>query len=327
MTSGVGASLREHRLEVDGDLAGARVEGLLRVAALLEEVIHGASGERRGGDPGPGEDDLREHGVEVVPAEAPDARGGEDLVTEAAHADDGRVERAAAQIVDDDEIALRRERVAVAVRVLEAGRRRLVEHRHDVEAGAAEGVHRDEALGAVRVGGDGDGGAEHGSLGEGAANVGALAQCAAHVLEEAGDHVGDEDVGAADARALPGARVHAREEPLERAHHGERGIVGDRGRVEAVKELAALLGDERRDPLRRVAGRVGEADDGVVPTVGAGDHRARGAEVDAQVHGGMLPRLRSPGACFASSSGPRRGAARAASPAGRRRRRSPRSPR
>ncbi len=72
--------------------------------------------------------------------------GGDGLVVLAGHVHERGVEGAAAQVVDDDVLASRGDGVAVAVRVLEAGGRRLVEHPDDLEACAAEGVERDEAL-------------------------------------------------------------------------------------------------------------------------------------------------------------------------------------
>src|SRR5262245_7928104 len=64
---------------------------------------------------------------------------------------EGRVEGAAAEIVDDDVLALRGDGVAVAVGVLKACSGGLVEERDNLEARSVEGVDGEESLRAVGV--------------------------------------------------------------------------------------------------------------------------------------------------------------------------------
>ena len=214
--------------------------------------------------------------------------GGEDLVASARHADDRGVEGAAAEVVDPDDVAPGRERVPMPVGVLEARRGGLVEHRDGLEACAAERVERDEPLAAVRVGGHRDGRAET-ALRDAAPHVRPRAQRVVHVGDEAGDEIAQRDLdGAHPDRVLGSGR--AREPPLERADHGS---AGRRRDIEPEAELPVLLGDDRRDPLDRVAGRIVEPDHGVVAPVCAGDDRARRSEVDAEFQSGphsCLPR-------------------------------------
>src|SRR5690606_19256400 len=117
--------LAEGGLEVDARLPGARVEALLRVAALIAQARQGRRIELPLLDLRLGEDEIDDDLVEVVAAELVDARGREDLVARALHPHQRGVERAAAEVVDDDVIAPRRERVAMTVRVLEPGGGRL----------------------------------------------------------------------------------------------------------------------------------------------------------------------------------------------------------
>ncbi len=124
----------EHVLEIDRHLARARVQALLRVAALIDEALERARRERFARELRPLEDERDEDLVEVVAAELVDPGGGEHLVPAPAHADERGVERAAAEVVDDDVVALRRERAPVPVGVLEAGGGGLVQHRHGRES-------------------------------------------------------------------------------------------------------------------------------------------------------------------------------------------------
>ena len=128
--------------------------------ALFEQQPLGASGNRVAVNLGLGEREPEEHVVEVVAAQAVDTRRGDHFVHRPAHADERNVEGAAADVVHDDVIFFRGERAAVAVGVLEAGRRRFVEKAEHVEAGAPKRVEADETLGAVRVRRGGDEGFE-----------------------------------------------------------------------------------------------------------------------------------------------------------------------
>ena len=73
---------------------------------------------------------------------------------------DGGIESAAAQVVDEDCGALGIECARMAVRVLEACGRRLVDHREDIPSRAAEGLEGQEALRRPCVRRDADEGLE-----------------------------------------------------------------------------------------------------------------------------------------------------------------------
>jgi hypothetical protein len=102
------------------------------------------------------DDHLRKRAIEVVTAEPRQSARCDDVVALPAHAHQRRIERPAAEVVDQDVLALRGDRVPVAVRIFQARGRGLVQHRGHVEARAAEGLQRDEALRAVRVRGSRD---------------------------------------------------------------------------------------------------------------------------------------------------------------------------
>ena len=132
------------------------MQALLRLAALIEESLEGARGNRACRDVRSVEHEVEEYLVEVVPAEPTHPGRREDLVAALAHAHERRVEGPAAEIVDHDVLATLRERVAVTVRVLETRRGRFVQQRARQEAGATKRVERDEARRGVRVRGHGD---------------------------------------------------------------------------------------------------------------------------------------------------------------------------
>ena len=89
--------------------------------------------------------------IDVVAAEVRVAVGGDDLDHVVADLEDRDVERAAAEVVDGDDLVL-----LLVEPVGERGRGRLVDDALDLEAGDAAGVLGGLALGVVEVRGDGD---------------------------------------------------------------------------------------------------------------------------------------------------------------------------
>src|SRR5256885_1020378 len=67
---------------------------------------------------------VEKHGIEVVAAEPRMTARSDDVVRAPAHAHERGVERAAAEIVDHDVLALGGDRVSISVRVLDTRRRR-----------------------------------------------------------------------------------------------------------------------------------------------------------------------------------------------------------
>src|SRR6185437_12268223 len=98
-----------------------------------------------------GDEPVHDHVVDVVAAEVRVAVGRDDLDDLLAHLEDRDVERAAAEVVDGDQVVL-----ALVEPVGERGRRRLVDDALDLEAGDAAGILRRLALRVVEVGRDGD---------------------------------------------------------------------------------------------------------------------------------------------------------------------------
>jgi hypothetical protein len=126
-------------------------------------------------------------------------------------------------------------------------------------------------------------------------HVGPLDERFAHVADEARDQVAQRELRGSHPDPLlgPGGR---RQKPLERSDDVR--SLATRC-VETVGELAAPLGDDRRDPLDRISGRIVKADDRVVAAVRACHDRSRGSEVDAEVQWpasrdeGIVPPLRA----------------------------------
>jgi hypothetical protein len=272
--------------------------------AILREL--GSRRKIRAGDLGRVARERDERVVEIVAAQVVHARRPEDLVPVASHADERRVERAAAEVVDDDVITLRRERAPVPVRVLEPRRRRLVQHGHRREARAPERLEGDEALRPVRIRGDGDDAADGLPRRQGfrlglalRLDRGALflpqvrlrLQRDAKPNEEALDELPEPEGARAHLHDLAGDGARIGEQSLERTHH--RPGVAQRERFEAEEQLPSPLRHDRREPVVRVSALVEEAHDGVVATVGVRHHRARGPEIDAQLHA-RPPRARGP---------------------------------
>src|SRR2546427_12526782 len=93
---------------------------------------------------------VEQDNVEVVAAEFGDSLAAQDFVVALDEVDHRRIERAAAEIGNDQSLALRRSAAARQVMgVLDARRRRLVHHQLRLEARAAERLVRDEWLDAV----------------------------------------------------------------------------------------------------------------------------------------------------------------------------------
>ena len=284
-------------LEVDRDLARARVEALLRVAALRGEPLDRARRELALRDPGAREDHVDEHRVEVVAAELVHAGRRHHVVRAPAHPHERRVERPAPQVVHDNVIALARERVAMAMRVLEPRRRRLVEHRRGREPGAPEGVERDEALRAVRVRGHRDDRAHRvlallllRSLRQQRARVRARRDRLPERAEEAREQVRHGEPGRPDGDARVRHRARIGEPPLEAPDDAPARVVRQRERVEAESQLPARSATDRRIEVVRVPRFVVEADDRIIAAVRARHHSARRPEIDRRASRSHLHR-------------------------------------
>ncbi len=114
------------RCEVERDLLRVRVDRLFRGPTLAEEIgaCRGVIGERQ---PSFVERHCAERSVEVVATELRDAARRLDVVASIGEINERRVERASAEVVDDDVLAARVERGLVTVRELDPRGRGLVE--------------------------------------------------------------------------------------------------------------------------------------------------------------------------------------------------------
>ncbi len=204
--------------------------------------------------------------VPVVAAEAVVARGGADLdgaeVVVLAHLEEGDVERAAAEVEDEDELVL----LAPVEAVGEGGRGGLVDDAEHVEARDLAGLLRGLALGVVEVRGDGDD-----RVGHRVAQV--LLGVALELAEDAGGQLLRRVLLVVDADGPVGAHV---------ALDGRDGAV-DVGDVLALGGLAdqhlAVLGE--RDDGRRGPRALGVGDDGGLSALQDRDHRVGGTQVDS----------------------------------------------
>jgi hypothetical protein len=259
--------------EVDHHPPRLRQEPLLRDPALLAQGVQGPGPEILGREPGPLEHQLEEHLVEVVAAEAALAVAAEDGVPGAVGLDERAVEGAAAEVVHRDPGAARGEAAGLVVGVLEAGGGGLVEHRDHVDAGAAEGLERHDALGRVGVGGDRDGDLP-----------GRDRQRLPHRGEIGGHQVQQQVLAPAELHHRAGMGARISEQPLEGAQ--VRGARAGRALgLEAVDELAVDVRDHRGEVVPAVPVGVGEVEDGIVAAVHARRDGAGGAHVDSDAHG------------------------------------------
>ena len=229
-----------------------------------------------------GREPVHDRLVEVVAAEVVVTRGRLDLEHAVADLEHGHVERAAAEVEDEDRL------VGLLVEAVgERGRRRLVDDALDVEPRDAAGVLGGLALVVVEVRGDGDDRAV-----DGLAEIGLGVR-----LELLQDHRGDLRRG-----MLLAARLHARvatgtgddlvrddrlllaDLGLLAAHEaldGEDGVggVGDRLAL-GHRADEALTGLREGDDGRRGAATLGVLDDGRLAALEDGHARIRRAEID-----------------------------------------------
>ena len=227
-------------------------------------------------------DDL---GVEILAAEEGVAVGRLHLEHAVADLEDRDVERAAAEIVDRDRLA-----VLLLHPISERGRGRLVDDAQHLEAGDLAGILGRLALGVVEIGRDGD----H-RLGDGLAQIGLGGFL--HLLKDEGRDLARRIILA--ARLHPGVAIRALDDLIgdelgvllgdriveaaaDQALHREHGIVGIGDRL-ALRRLAdqplAVLGegDDRRRRARafRIFDNLG------LPALHDGDRAVGGAEIDA----------------------------------------------
>ena len=223
--------------------------------------------------------------VPVVAAEVVVAVGRLDLEDAVADLEDGHVERAAAEVEDEDRLLL----VALVEAVGQRGRGRLVDDAQDLEAGDLAGVLGGLALHVVEVRGDGDD-----RLRDGLAEV--LLGVGLELLQDhRRDLLGrvvlalDVDLDAAvlalrdlvgDGLALRGGLLElAADEALDRLDRVLR--VGDRLVLRGLAHDALAVLAER-DDRRRGAIAFGVDDDGRLAALEDGHRRVGGTEVDTE---------------------------------------------
>ena len=271
-------------LAVDGhgdELRGGS-QGLLSAASVLDEALPGLVAEQTRVGASRRREAGREDHVEVVAADQVQAARTQDLVQRARRGDDRCIERAAAQVVDEDRRALGVQGARVAVRVLKTCGRGLVDHRQDIPARAAEGLQGQESLRGPRVRGNADEGLELFGSGEGS-HGGVRAQLAGDVRQEAGQSVeyGDAVVSQAQRGRVGHRRI--RQQPLEGAQVGSALTCRVLG-VKAVDQAVAVQGEDRRNEVDGVLSIVDEGDDWIVPPINNSDRGCGGAKIYSKSH-------------------------------------------
>jgi hypothetical protein len=249
---------------VDDDLARVGVERFLLPPAFLEQPEQFAH--RELGEGCLAHRQLREHVIEVVPAERGDARAGYHGVDRLVELHQGRVKGAAAQVVDQQAAS-----ELLAVAELDGRRRRLVEQAEDLESGPLESLDGQEALVAVRVRRH----AQH-DLEEPVEAQAAL-EFAGHPHEEL--HQGLRR--AIDLERGLGPAVLER--PLQRSDEGPAGLCLALPGRPSVAAFLAPEGHHRREPVHRSLGGL-EGQNRIVAAVDRRHYHPRGPEVDPESH-------------------------------------------
>ena len=217
--------------------------------------------------------------VPVVATEVVVAGGRLDLHDAVADLQQGHVERAAAEVEDEDPLLL----VGLVQAVGQGGRGGLVDDARDVEARDLAGLLGGLALGVVEVRGDGDDRVGH-----------RLAEVGLRVPLELAQHAGADLLGREALvvdRHLEGAVAHV---ALDRADGAVR--VGDGLALgDLADEHLAVLGE--RDDRGGRARALGVRDHDGLAGLEDGDAGVGGTEVDADstTHGGWFLSVRMPG--------------------------------
>ena len=133
--------------------AALRGQVLLGVPALIQQVVKLGVGQILLRDPGFVQHHRGHEQVDVVTAQVAQPVRGQNLVRGADDVDQGGIERAPSQVVDQDPGALGGDGCRLAMRVLETCGAGLVEHGSDAEASPLEGLQGQQALGPIGVGG------------------------------------------------------------------------------------------------------------------------------------------------------------------------------
>lgn len=270
-------------IEIDGDAAGVGVERFFFAAGLFLEAEGFGLGEVFGGEAGFGEGFFGEEVVKIVAAEGGDAFAGDDVVGVAVEFDEGGVEGAAAQVVNEDGV-LGGGFFAVAVAVFDGGGRGFVQQADDLEAGLAEGFDGEEALVGVGAGGD----AEHDFelFAGGDLQVGVVAE---GVMETGGEFGEDEREGGDETGdGDGGVGTGVTEETFQAADDGGGGIRLRGPGLPPVDAVAVGDTHERGVPFADFALGAFEGDNRVIPAIGHGDDDARGTEIDSQPHSARI---------------------------------------
>ena len=139
---------KSRRVEVHEEVPRLGTQGFLGDSARLDEFVTIDRGvaEMTCGQ-------ISQHLVEVVATEVIETDGVEDFRALAGHVDQGCVEGATTEVIDDDPGALGIEVPGLTEGEFQPGRRRLVDEAEHINAGLTCSIHRHEALSGVSVGG------------------------------------------------------------------------------------------------------------------------------------------------------------------------------
>ena len=188
--------------------------------------------------------------VEVVAADVREAGAGHHGVSVVLHFDQGRVEGAAAEVINQHRpsrltLALR----ALAMAELDAGRGGLVEHAQHLEAGRAKSLRRQKPLIAVGIGRH----ADHDF--DGLAAFERERRCLAQLLAESRQHLRHQfhyRHGAA-GEIQPRGGSGPFQQPLQRAKYRPSAIALHSPRAPAVAAFITADGHQGREPFPRLS--------------------------------------------------------------------------
>ena len=234
---------------------------------------------------------LSQKEIDVVASEIAQPARGQHLVRSAVDIHQRGVESPAPQVVNQDARASRRHGGRLAVRVFETGGAGLIEHSGHVETRSPEGVEREQALRSVRVRGHRDHDICILATRVGAVQHSGIGQLLTQIGEKGDEHVADAQRTITEHHRARRAHRWRRQSAFEAAQK-RCTLPSGLTRAETVHQTILGQRGQRRVVVMGVTVRIGEGQDRIVTSVGAGDDRSGRAQVDAevQVRGGRSTR-------------------------------------
>jgi hypothetical protein len=228
---------------------------------------------------------VEQEGIHIIPAELRDPGAADHLVAAGRHADDGGIEGPTTEIIHHHQFAAgARPRTAGMMGIFDARRGRLIEEPADPKAGAAEGLHCQEALVTIGVRGDGDHGLQ--DLMRGDTQVGALHQVTPQLGEKRGQQLQEVDGAGAQRHLRRGSQCC--QMPLVGTQQRPVGVVLVACGVQPIEACVATRGDQGRIPVLGVASGGVKTDHWVIAPIDRGHDGTSGAVINTEQHGVLL---------------------------------------